>query len=190
MLLPALWKCEMKRQPKGGGWRWRDLQKYKYLCLHFPISFPSPKVTIYCINLTRGEQGAVLSGRPWGEELSMPAPAQAGRDTGEWAISLTNHLATKRLPQPTQSNHLVHALLQTQAKEEVVTMEHAMPTPRASSCLSWKLSTESRWQGDLGNAGSLRPTALSILGTSASFPRANKSRNITIYSNFQIDLHL
>lgn len=61
-LSPALWKCEIRRQPSGwwGGWGWGDLQKYKYLWLYFPTSFPAPRLTKYCATFARKEQGAVL----------------------------------------------------------------------------------------------------------------------------------
>lgn len=173
MFSPELWKREMRRQPRGGGggWEWGHLQKYKYLRLHFPTSFPALRLTIYCVKLTRKEQGAVLSRRPRGKELSVPTPAQAGRDWGEGAISQTNLFPTKWLPQLTWSKHPVSPL-RIQAKEEVH-MEHEMPTPRASGhLLSWKLSIKSHCQDDLGNPGSLWPTAFNILGTSTSFPRA------------------
>lgn len=36
---------------QGGGTGWGHLQKYKYLQLHFPISFPPPRLTISKLNL-------------------------------------------------------------------------------------------------------------------------------------------
>lgn len=167
-----------------------DLQKYKYLWPHFPTSFPAQRLTIYCVKLTRKDQGAVLSRRPWGRELPVPTPHKLG---GTKENGLFHRLTTyqpKWLPQLMWSNHLVSAL-RIQFKEEIPPMEHEIPTTRASShLLSWKLATEWCRQNDLGNPGSLWPTTFNVLGTSTSFHRANKSRNITSYSNFQTDLHL